>query len=128
MQVFQHRIFSKRQNLPHDQWLDERIQSALYSGSTPTAAQRKQTRANVLRMARQQTQLSVYEERMGQDTPAVPHILVLAVGFVSRQTVSLLRSCFVNDAPYNRANGTSIWIRRRTSSELAYLEFAPMSH
>ncbi len=127
MQAFQPKLPSERQGLPQDQWLDECIQSALYGGSTPTHVQRKQARANVMRLARQQVQLPVFEERASKTTASL-HILTLTIGFVRRQVFGLLRSCFVNDAPYNRANGTSVWARRRTSSELAYLEFAPMSH
>lgn len=124
MQVFQ-RNLSVNSDSPHDKWLDECIQSALYSGSTPTALQRKQMRANLLRTARQQTQLPAYEH---QAEIISPHPLTLTIGVVRRKVLALLRSCFVNDAPYHRANGTSAWVRRRTSSELAYLEFAPMAY
>ncbi|KXK14131.1 MAG: hypothetical protein UZ15_CFX003003111 [Chloroflexi bacterium OLB15] len=127
MQVFRHNFPSDQQGLPHDAWLDERIQSALYSGSTPSALQRTRARANLLRLARTQTQLSVAEDA-GAATFNLPHFLTTVVRFAQRQSLSLLRSCFVNDAPYNRANDTSTWVRRRTASELVYLEFAPMAY
>lgn len=125
MQVFQRNLSSDQQGLPHDECLDEYVQSALYSGSTPSAGQKTLARANLLRLARQQPQLPAYEyQPVIVSTPT----LILAIGFVRRHVLGFLRSCFVNDAPYNRASGTSVWVRRRTSSELAYLEFAPMAY
>ncbi len=122
--VFQLNSSSNRR-LPDDKWLDDCIQAALYSGSTPTAAQRKQARIRLLGIARYQSQLAPLdkENSAAQDSS---YMLMIAIGAVCRRTFGLLQSCFMNDAPYHRANDTSVRGRRRIFSELTYLEFAPM--
>ena len=122
--VFQLNSSSNRR-LPDNEWLDDCIQAALCRGSTPTAAQRKQARIRLLGIARYQSQLAPLDKKnsAAQDSS---YRLMIAVGAVCRWTFGLLRSCFVNDAPYHRANGTSVRGRRRIFSELGYLEFAPM--